>query len=190
MKDWRTRVSVFHLSLVAIGLAVLTVLLVRHARQRESVASATQKEPAAGALTLAEPLPVAVPLRRSTPQNPASCQPDLRAPPLSVPNIAVNDRVNMAAVTLTIRMFVNSDGFVARAFATGFTVTTPADQEMELDFVQHLTFTVPNVEECRGKQMEMIGVFTESRNSGNEWATVFEVQPPYPLERERVMRRF
>jgi hypothetical protein len=85
-------------------------------------------------------------------------------------------------------MFVNSDGFVARAFATGFTVATPADQEMELDFVQHLTFAVPNAEECRGKQMEMIGVFTESRNSGNEWATVFEVQPPYPLERERVRR--
>src|SRR5580704_5071846 len=151
MRDPRTRVSVFHVMLVAIGLALLAILMVRHARHREPVASATQPEPTAGALTLAEPLTAAAQVRRGTAQNPVSCEPALRASPLSVPNIAVNDRVNMAAVTLTIRMFVNSDGFVVRAFTTGFTVTTPVDQEMELDFVQHLTFTVPSAEECRGK---------------------------------------
>lgn len=43
---------------------------------------------------------------------------------------------------------------------------------------------VPNTGECRVPQMEMIGNFLESRDSGGGWTTVFEV-PRYSLDRNQ-----
>jgi hypothetical protein len=64
-----------------------------------------------------------------------------------------------------------------------------ADQEAELDFVQHLTFTVPGTQECQTRPLEMIGNFSESRESGGEWATVLEVHPLYAFEGDQVAVR-
>jgi hypothetical protein len=90
---------------------------------------------------------------------------------------------------LKVRFWVNGDGFVTRAFVAGFTVATSADQEAELDFVQHLTFTVPGTQECRTRPLEMIANFSESRESGGEWATVLEVHPLYAFEGDQVVVR-
>jgi hypothetical protein len=57
-----------------------------------------------------------------------------------------------------------------------------------LDFVQHLTFSVPDSEECRTRPLEMIANFSESRQSADEWATVMEVHPVYSVDGDRVVQ--
>jgi hypothetical protein len=185
MKESPAHLSLGHIAGLCIAFAGVLGLIARQTHHRDL-------PPISGATDVAIPTAtqaVAAQEHRGPAQVIADCQPHLRAPPLSVPNIEVTDRFNMAAVRLTVRFFVNSDGFVTRAFVTGFTVTTAADQEAELDFVQHLTFTVPQTAECRSRELEMIGNFTESRESGGAWATVFDVSPRYSSEGGRIVQK-
>jgi hypothetical protein len=118
----------------------------------------------------------------------AACHPHLNQNALSPPDFVLNERINPAAVQLKVRFWVNGDGFVTRAFVIANRVVPQADQGTALDYVQHLSFMVPNTEECQTRQMEMLGNFLESRESGGEWATVFEVHPRYSLEGNRVVQ--
>jgi hypothetical protein len=182
-----TRPSVLRRALYAIGIAVTVGLLVRYVHHRHSPGVSLQTEPPSAVPAPEAPRPA--PARRGPAEILAGCQPHLREGSTVVPNIEVTDKYNMAAIKLTVRFWVNGDGFVTRAFVVGFTVATAADQEAELDFVQHLTFTVPGTQECQTRPLEMIGNFSESRESGGEWATVLEVHPLYAFAGEKAVLR-
>jgi hypothetical protein len=189
MNESETRPSVMRLALYVIGIAVAVGLLARYVHHRHSPGVSLQKEPPSAVPAPEAPRPALVPGHRGTAQILAGCQPQLREGSTVVPNIEVTEKYNMAAVKLKVRFWVNGDGFVTRAFVAGFTVATAADQEAELDYVQHLTFTVSGTEECRTRPLEMIGNFSESRESGGEWATVLEVHPLYAFEGDKVVVR-
>jgi hypothetical protein len=189
MSEFGTRPSVLRLALYAIAIAVAVGLVVRYVHHRHSPEVSLQKEPPR-AVETPEALRPASTMHRLGPREIlAGCEPHLSQGSTLVPNIEVTDRYNMAAVKLKVRFLVNGNGFVTRAFVDGFTVATAADQEAELDFVQHLTFTVPGTAECQTHPLQMIGIFSESRESGGEWATVFEVHALYALNGDQVVVR-
>jgi hypothetical protein len=189
MSEYAPRSSVLRLALYGIGIAVIVGLLARYVQHRHSTSISLQTEPPSAVPAPDASRPVPAPSHPGRAQILAGCQPHLSEGSTVVPNIAVTDRYNMAAVRLKVRFWVNGDGFVTRAFVDGFTVATAGDQEAELDFVQHLTFTVPGTEECQTRSLEMIGIFSESRESGGEWATVLDVHPLYAFEGDQVVVR-
>ena len=189
MNESAPRSSVWRLALYAIGIAIAVGLLVRYVHHRHSPGDSAQVEPTSAVSASEAPRPAPAPGHRGTAEILADCRPQLREGSTVVPNIETTDKYNMAAIKLKVRFWVNGNGFVTNAFVAGFTVATSADQEAELDFVQHLTFTVPDTQECRTRRLEMIGNFSESRESGGEWATVFEVHPLYAFEGDKVAVR-
>ena len=118
----------------------------------------------------------------------ADCQPHLGTNVASVPNINVSEMPNPAAVRLKVRFWVDGDGFVTQAFVTGANVYAPADQEIALDYIKLLTFSVPNTPECHSRKMEVIGNFLESRASNGEWETVLDLYPRYSFDGTRVVQ--
>jgi hypothetical protein len=189
MSEDETRPSVLRLALYAIGIAVILGLLARYVQHRHATGVSLQKEPPSAVPAPETPRTAPAPGHRGRAEILAGCQPHLSEGSTVVPNIEVTDKYNMAAIRLKVRFWVNGDGFVTRAFVDGFTVASAGDQEAELDFVQHLTFTVPGTEECRTRPLEMIGIFSESRESGGEWATVLDVHPLYAFEGDQVVVR-
>jgi hypothetical protein len=187
MKESATGLSPLRMALIVIGV-VMIGLWVRHV-YRLNPAETPQANASSVAATPENSVIAARPKGVNTPRILADCAPQMRAEPTLVPNIEVNDRYNMAAVTLKVRFLVNGDGFVTRSYVTGFTVMSAADQQAELDFVQHLTFSVADSEECRTRPLEMIANFSESRQSADEWATVIEVHPVYFVDGDRVVQR-
>ena len=189
MKESAARPSLLRLAFYAIGTAVTVGLLVHYSHHRHLPGVPLLKEPPSAVLAPEAPRPALAPADRGRAQILAGCEPHLREGSTVVPDIEATNRYNMAAVKLKVRFWVNGDGFVTRAFVDGFTVATAADQEAELDFVQHLTFTVPGTQECQNRPLEMRGNFSESRESGGEWATVLEVHPLYAFEGDKVVVR-
>jgi len=177
------------LALFGIACIAVIALLLRWMHHRHPADASPADDPVSAA-TSSSPAPTqeAAAQHANVNQILAACHPHLSLTPESVPNIDVSDKPNSAAVQLKVRFWVDGNGFVTHEFVTGADVVTPADQEMELDYVRHLTFMVPNTAECRARQMEMIGNFYESRDSGNAWSTVFVVHPRYSLEDGRVVQ--
>jgi hypothetical protein len=194
MNQWWDIHPLLRAALVCIGLLAIAGLLTRWIHHRHQPpeaatlsASSTPSEAEAVAQAAVSPQAGAPP-HLSTNRILADCQPHLGDVSISVPNIDVSDRPNPAAVQMKVRFWVNGDGFVTQVFVTGANVVVPADQETALDYVRHLTFEVPNTEECRTQRIEMIGSFLESKDSSGEWATVFEVHPRYSLDGSRVVQ--
>ena len=180
-------------ALIAIGFLAIAGLLaqwIRHRHRPEAITLSTSSPPSEAevashmAMSSQAPTPPQISVNRIL----ADCHPHLGDVSVSVPNIDVSDRPNPSAVQMKVRFWVNGDGFVTQVFVTGAGVVAPADQETALDYVRHLTFEVPNTEECRTQRMEMIGNFLESKDSSGEWATVFEVHPRYSLDGSRVVQ--
>jgi hypothetical protein len=117
----------------------------------------------------------------------AACHPHLRTGSTAVPNIAVDEKYNVAGVQLKVRFWVNGYGFVTRAFAIGASAVSAADQEAELDYLKILTFDIPDTEDCRAHEIEMNGTFVESRESGGEWATALDIRPRYTMLGDKVV---
>jgi hypothetical protein len=186
-------------ALIAVGLLAIAGLLaqwIRHRHRPEAIALSASSSPfeaetssqAVVSPQAVVPPQAATPPHVSTNRILADCQPHLGDLSVSVPNIDVSNRPNPAVVQMKVRFWVNGDGFVTQVFETGSSVVASADQEAGLDYVRHLTFEVPNTEECRTQRMEMIGSFLESKDSSGEWATVFEVHPRYSLDGSRVVQ--
>jgi len=189
MSESASHPSILRLTLYAIGIAVIVGLFARYVHHRHSPDVSLQNEAPSAVSAPEAPRPAPALAPRGRAEILAGCEPHLREGSTVVPKIEVTDKYVMAAIQLKVRFWVNGDGFVTRAFVTGFTVATAADQEAELDFVQHLTFTVPGIQECQTRPLEMIANFSESRESGGEWATVLEVHPLYAFEGDKVAVR-
>lgn len=116
----------------------------------------------------------------------ARCQPELKDTP-SVPTFEVGENYNRVAVQLKVHFLVDNNGFVMNAYVSGASVVTPADQEVALDYVRHLSFETPTAEECQTVKMQMVGNFHMSKNSSGDWATIFDVHPVYSFSGGQVV---
>jgi len=180
VNDSWIRHPVWRTTLYVVGFAVIVALQARYAHHQNPSGASTEGDRLAAPASASPVQPQApAPAHVSTSQILAGCHPHLTLTPASVPNIDVSNKPNPSAIQLKVRFWVNSDGFVTQAIVTGAIALSRADQEDALDYVRGLTFEVPNTEECRVRQMEMIGRFRESLelDSSGEWATVFEVTP-------------
>ncbi len=177
------------MALVGIGCLAIIALLLRWIHHPHPPDAPLGDDPvSASAASTPAPPQLSAPQHVNTMRTLADCQPHLDSVHESVPNMDMSSYFNPAAVQLKVRFWVNGNGFVTQEFVTGANVVTPADQETELDYVRHLTFQVPDTEGCRSRKLEMIGNFYESRESGNEWSTVFEIRPRYALEDGRAVQ--
>jgi hypothetical protein len=117
----------------------------------------------------------------------AACHPDLSPNTASVPRFDVSRFPRPSAVSLKVRFWVNSDGFVTKAFMAGGSINDAQDQEEALHYVKGLIFQVPNTDQCRTREIEIIGEFRESADAAGEWATVLEIHPRYVSLEGRVV---
>jgi len=175
-------------ALYAIGIAGLAVLLVRWSHHRNAAGDAPALDQSSPPAAASQPPQPARPTQVSAIRILAGCQPHLSQNSESVPNFDVDSRPNPAALQLKVRFWVNGDGFVIHPFMMGANAVRAPDQEAALDYVRHLTFSVPNTEECRVREMEMFGTFLEARESLGEWSTVFEVHPRYSMSGDQVVQ--
>ncbi len=117
----------------------------------------------------------------------AECHPDLSPNAGSVPKLDVSRYPKPSAVSLKVRFWVNGDGFVTKAFTVGGSIDDRQDQEEALHYVKSLTFQVPNSDQCRTREIEIIGEFRESAEGPGEWATVLELHPRYASVQGKVV---
>jgi hypothetical protein len=117
----------------------------------------------------------------------AECHPDLVPNTPSVPKFDVSRAPRPWTVSLKVRFWVNSDGFVTKAFALGGNVNNSLDQEAALSYTKSLTFRVPNSDDCRGREIEILGEFKESADAGGEWQTILEMHPRYAYQDGKVI---
>jgi hypothetical protein len=117
----------------------------------------------------------------------AECHPNLSPNTPSVPRFDVSRFPRPSAVSLKVRFWVNGDGFVTKAFMVGGSVNDIQDQEEALHYLKGLTFQVPNTDQCRTREIEIIGEFRESPDTSGEWTTVLEIHPRYASVEGRVL---
>jgi hypothetical protein len=53
----------------------------------------------------------------------------------------------------------------------------PAEQEAEPAYTKTLTFSVPQTNECRLREMELIGDYFEMKSNSGKWATFVKLYP-------------
>jgi hypothetical protein len=117
----------------------------------------------------------------------AECHPSLGPNTPSVPRLDVSRFPRPSAVSLKVRFWVNSDGFVTKAFLAGGSINDAQDQEEALHYVKGLIFQVPDMDQCRTREIEVLGEFRESSDATGEWATVLEIHPRYATQEGRVL---
>jgi hypothetical protein len=188
MSDYGDGISGRRIATYTIGMLILFAVGMRWFNHRDAPEPNAEKAP------LAAPPASATPNLKAAGRAPAgmleilaNCHPHLREVSTIVPNITVDERYNIAGVQLKVRFWVNAYGFVTRAFTTGASVVSLADQDAELDYLKILTFDVPNTDDCRTKEIEMFGTFAETREPGGEWATVLDIHPRYAMQGDRVV---
>jgi hypothetical protein len=171
-------------ALGAVAVVWLFVWLSRPDAARSASGPATRADTAAS--------PAVLPDRHATPRTSehmilAECHPELSPNTGSVPKLDVSRYPKPSAVSLKVRFWVNGDGFVTKAFAVGGSIDDRRDQEEALHYVKSLTFQVPNSDQCRTREIEIIGEFRESTDGAGEWATVLDLHPRYASVQGRVV---
>jgi hypothetical protein len=117
----------------------------------------------------------------------AECHPNLSPNTPSIPKFDVSRFPRPSAVSLKVRFWVNGDGFVTKAFMVGGNLNDIQNQEEALHYIKGLTFQVPNTDQCRTREIEIIGEFRESPDTTGEWTTVLEIHPRYASAGGRVL---
>jgi len=175
-------------ALPAIACAAMSVWLTGCGRSHSPTADSTAGADGPAAAAQAPVIQPATPRHKNSMEVMAGCQPELSENRPSVPDFEVDaERYNRVAVQMKVRFVVNGDGFVMNEYVTGATVVAPADQEAGLDYVRHLTFQVPDTEECQNLKIQMIGNFHLSKQAGDEWTTVFDAHPVYSFQGDKLI---
>jgi hypothetical protein len=175
-------------ALPTIASVAMSVWLPGCSRSHSPTADPTAGANGSAAAAQAPVIQPATPRHKNSMEVMAGCQPELGDNRLSVPNFEVDaERYNRVAVQMKVRFLVNGDGFVMNEYVSGATVVTPADQEAGLDYVRHLTFQVPDIEECQTLKIQMVGNFHLSKQAGDEWTTVFDAHPVYSFQGDKLV---
>jgi hypothetical protein len=181
---WREN-PVLRGAVYALGAVALIAFFVRM-RHPSAPRGAAEDDRASVAVSPSPVTKAVVPPHVSSVEVLAHCQPELKETP-SVPTFEVGENYNRVAVQLKVRFVVDNNGFVMNAYVSGANVVTPADQEVALDYVRHLTFETPTAEECQTLKIQMVGNFHMSKNSSGDWTTIFDVHPVYSLSGGQVV---
>lgn len=169
---------------VAALLAVIVMLRVVH---QKNAASAAIADTAASAPTAIEPPPIKL-HRPNENEILAGCHPHLGPHSTVIPSIDVSRIGNPAGAIFKVVFWVNGNGFVIQSYVNGFTIYSPADQAAALDYINTLTFQVPNTPECSTRKIELNGKFIQTRNSSGEWETILDVYPRYSFNGTQVVQ--
>jgi hypothetical protein len=184
MSDFLRDNPVLRGALYALGSVALVGLFVWLCRP-----SARSSAPVAASAALSAPADH--PTARVPPKNErmilAECHPELSANTTSPPTFEVSPRIRPWAATLKVRFWVNNDGFVTKAFILGGTVDRPEDQEAALRYIKGPTFQLPNTDECRSREIEIVGDFRRTADSNGDYVTVLDIHPQYAYQDGRLV---
>jgi len=118
----------------------------------------------------------------------AMCHPHLLAGP-PTPQVDVVGLPSPNLAHIKIHFWVNGAGRVTREQLTGASYGTPAEQAAELAFVKQLTFSLPNTQACRSREVELISDVFEGRNPAAQWETYARLYPRYSFTNAGVLMR-
>ena len=188
MMDFWSENPVLRGAVYALGMVALVGFFVWLSRP-STPRSASDPATPAGTAAPAAALPAD---RRAAPRTSeqmilAECHPNLSPNTASVPRFDVSRFPRPSAMSLKVRFWVNGDGFVTKAFFAGGSINDAQDQEEALHYVKGLIFQVPNTDQCRTREIEILGEFRESADAAGEWATVLEIHPRYASLEGRVL---
>jgi hypothetical protein len=181
---WREN-PVLRGAVYALGAVALITFFV-HMRHPSAPLAAAENDRPSVAISPSPVTKAVLPQHTNSAEVLARCQPELKETP-SVPTFEVGESYNRVAVQLKVHFLVDKNGFVMNAYVTGASVVTPADQEVALDYVRHLSFEAPPAEECQTLKMQMVGNFHMSKNSSGDWITIFDVHPVYSFNGSQVV---
>ena len=169
------------LLLVAVPVAAIAVLalLAFHRHQRRVIEDA----PAPVAASLPSPAPAIDQAPASDEQAQAACHPHLTSGPDTVPQVSTANVPDPRRAHMKIRFRVDgSSGTVARQELVSADFGSPLEQATELAFVRQLVFAVPDIPDCRQRQIEGVADVFEAGNPAAGWATLVKVHPRYSFD--------
>lgn len=120
----------------------------------------------------------------------ARCHPHLLPGGGAMPQIDVRQMADPGIGHLKVHFWVNGAGVVTRDVVMASNYALPAEQEAELVYTKTLTFSVPQTNECRLRDIELIGDYFEMKSNSGKWATFVKLYPRLSLDADgRVLSR-
>jgi hypothetical protein len=117
----------------------------------------------------------------------AACHPGLiRAP--DVPSIDTRDIAQPNLAHLRFRFWVSGTGVVVRDRLVGGTLGTEAERLAAQQFLYQTLYSIPDIADCRGREMELVGDFFEARNQSGDWETFVNLHPHLWLDPRGILR--
>ena len=111
-----------------------------------------------------------------------ACQPHLRSQQLRVPQIGVSQSGISQGGHIKMSLSVDDTGSVTDGQITAADFGLPSEQEAVLTYAHNLSFSVPRLNDCRGRHMEILGDVFEQRDRAGRWATMVRLYPRYALD--------
>ncbi len=138
--------------------------------------------PRAGPLLPAEPpahptTVVVPPSVDESPEAQARCHPGLLPSTAPMPPLDVSGLPDPSIGHLKFHFWVNGVGAVTRVEFTASSLAHDADRQTQLDYLKRLTYRVPALDECRGREMELIADFFVHRDASGLWKTLVRLYP-------------
>ncbi len=172
-------------------LAALVLLAVHHrhpaAEQVASAAAAT-----ASAVGVDAPAPQQTADTGVAPvsdqQAQAACHPHLANGPDTVPQVDASNVSQPALSHMKIHFWVDGSGNVSRPQMASADFGSPLEQAAELAFVRQLMFAVPDIPDCRQRQIEVIGDVYETDNEAGGWTTLVRLYPRFSFDARGVLK--
>ncbi len=118
----------------------------------------------------------------------AACHPHLVYSPDASPQI---DTINLPEPNLAhikVHFWVNGSGVVVREKLVSAAMGSPAEQQAELAFMRQLIFSVPDIADCRRREIELVGDVFETRNKSGAWTTYVRLYPRLSFDARGIVR--
>ena len=112
----------------------------------------------------------------------AACQPHLRTTQLRPPQIAVSQLGAPQDAHIRLSLSVDETGSVSDAKITVADFGLPSEQDALLGYARSLGFSVPRLDDCRGRHMEILGDVFEQHDRLGRWSTLLRLYPKYALD--------
>ncbi|HEY2686025.1 MAG TPA: hypothetical protein VGI93_21125 [Steroidobacteraceae bacterium] len=111
-----------------------------------------------------------------------ACQPHLRSPQPRVPQIGASQPDISQDRHIKMSLSVDETGSVTDGQITAANFGLPSEQEAVLTYARNLSFSVPRLNDCRGRHMEILGDVFEQRDRAGRWLTMVRLYPKYALD--------
>lgn len=179
------------LALVSIAALAVFVLLALNHRHHAARQAANASASPASALVEAAPPPGAAdsaPAPVSEQQAQAACHPHLANGPDTVPQVDATNVSQPGLSHMKIHFWVDGNGTVVRQQMASADFGSPLEQAAELAFVRQLMFAVPDIPDCRRREIEVIGDVYETDNEAGGWTTLVRLYPRFSFDARGALR--